>query len=92
LLQLVEQVAQGQAVDLGGGVYKKRLNRNEHRAIILAKRGEVWVFEYLFAKKDKANITGPELEGFRQIAKQYAKLTDVHIQQQLDSGYWREIV
>lgn len=46
-------VALGQADDLGGGVFKKRLNDNMHRSIVLAKAGEFWVFAYLFAKKDR---------------------------------------
>jgi len=36
----IEQVARGQADDLGGGVFKKRLNDNMHRSIVLAKAGE----------------------------------------------------
>ncbi len=52
----IRQVMLGQADDLGGGVYKKRLNKNMHRSIILAKSGERWIFAYLFAKKDRANI------------------------------------
>lgn len=44
-------MALGQAHDLGGGVFKKRLNDNEYRSIILAKTGEFWVFAYLFASK-----------------------------------------
>lgn len=47
----IRQVARGQADDLGGGVFKKRLNDNMHRSIVLAKAGEFWVFAYLFAKK-----------------------------------------
>lgn len=35
----VQQVLLGQADDLGGGVFKKRLNNNLHRSIILAKGG-----------------------------------------------------
>ena len=42
----------GQADDLGGGVFKKRLNDNMHRSIVLAKGGRHWVFAYLFAKKE----------------------------------------
>ncbi len=42
LCQAIEAVAQGKADDLGGGVYKKRLNQNRDRAIILAKGGVNW--------------------------------------------------
>ena len=65
----------GQAVDLGGGVYKKKLNKNQHRSIILAKGGEYWIYEYLFAKKDLDNIYDAELAMFRIIAKGYEGLT-----------------
>jgi hypothetical protein len=52
----IEEVRKGQADDLGGGVFKKRLNKNMHRSIILAKGGRYWVYAFLFAKKDQANI------------------------------------
>ena len=51
----------GQVDDLGGGVFKKRINNNMHRAIILAKAGRFWKFEYLFAKNDRENIKAAEL-------------------------------
>lgn len=37
LYQAIQSVLQGKVVDLGGGVYKKRLNKNRDRAIILTK-------------------------------------------------------
>jgi hypothetical protein len=39
LCEAIQEVMTGQAEDLGGGVFKKRLNRNMHRSIILAKGG-----------------------------------------------------
>lgn len=69
LCKAIEQVARGQADDLGGGVFKKRLNDNMHRSIVLAKAGEYWVFAYLFAKKDRANIDDDELLAFRKLAE-----------------------
>lgn len=62
----------GHADDLGGGVFKKRLNDNMHRSIVLAKGGRIWVYEYLFAKKDRDNIEDGELAAFRLLAKGYA--------------------
>lgn len=79
LCEAIRQVMAGQADDLGGGVFKKRLNDNMHRAIVLAKGGRYWVYEYLFAKKDRANIEDDELVAFRALAKAYAGLTDVQI-------------
>jgi hypothetical protein len=75
LCRAVAEVMDGKAVDLGNGVYKKRLDKNRHRSIILARGQKLWVFEYLNAKKDKANITQGELEAFRALAKAYGDLT-----------------
>ena len=81
----------GQADDLGGGVFKKRLNDNMHRSIILAKAGKWWVFEYLFAKKDRDNIEDDELVQFRALAKNYAMLNDMQIRQLVDGNHLKEI-
>ena len=37
-------------------------------------RGNTWVYEFLFAKKDRANITPKELAAFRSLAKSYTTL------------------
>jgi len=62
-----------------GGVYKKRLNQNRDRAIILVKGGEHWFYTFLYAKQDMANIDNRELAGFRELAKHYAALSDEKI-------------
>jgi hypothetical protein len=46
----IREVVQGRADDLGGGVFKKRLNKNMHRSIVLGRGRRHWVFAYLFAK------------------------------------------
>jgi hypothetical protein len=66
---------EGKVDDLGAGVYKKRLNDNMHRSIVLSKSAQGWVYQYLFAKKDRANIDNSELQQFRNLAKAYATLT-----------------
>jgi len=58
LCQAVGALLAGQGIDLGGGVFKKRLNQNRHRSIILAKGGQFWICQFLFAKKDRSNIDG----------------------------------
>jgi hypothetical protein len=68
LCSAMRQVMMGQADDLGGGVYKKRLGRNLYRSIIIAKGGQYWVYEYLFAKQDKANISDDDLARLRTLA------------------------
>jgi len=87
----IQQVMRGQADNLGGGVFKKRLNDNMHRSIILAKGGRNWVYEYLFAKKDRDNIEDDELADFRVLAKAYAGLSEVQMAQLLKDQDLMEI-
>lgn len=91
LLEAIKQVQRGQADDLGGGVSKKRLNDNLHRAIVLAKGGKYWVYEYIFAKKDRDNIDDDELLAFRLLAKAYAGLTERQVSQLLTNKDFMEI-
>lgn len=91
LCEAIQEVMKGQADDLGGGVFKKRLNKNMHRSIILAKGGRYWIYEYLFAKKDRANIENDELEDFRTLAKSYATLSDKQIARLLEDKDLTEI-
>jgi hypothetical protein len=81
----------GQADDLGGGVFKKRLDKNRSRSIILAKGRRYWVYAYLFAKKDRANIDDDELKAFRKLANLYAEKTDVEIDKELKAKVIVEI-
>lgn len=87
----IREAMRGQADDLGGGVFKKRLNDNLHRSIILAKGGRYWVYEYLFAKSDRDNIAEDELAGFRALAKAYAGLVDRQVGQLLQDKDLMEI-
>lgn len=91
LCEAIRAVRKGQADDLGGGVFKKRLDKNRHRSIILAKGGRYWVYEYLFAKKDRANIDDAELADFRVLAKAYAGLSDRQVDRLLKDGDFAEI-
>ena len=87
----IQQVLLGQVDDLGGGVFKKRLDNNLHRSIILAKGGKYWIYEYLFAKKDRENIENDELFAFRLLAKSYAGLSERQVGQLLVNGDFVEI-
>ena len=88
----IVEVMQGQADDLGGGVFKKRLNDNMHRSIILSKGGHHWVFVYLFAKKDRANIDPDELAGFRKLAWAYGRMTEAELASGLRQGDFQELL
>ena len=78
----------GQADDPGGGVFKKRLNKNMHRgALSWQNFGTSWLYQYLFARKDRANIDGDELREFRLLAKSLQGATDRNID--LCAGGWQ---
>ncbi len=81
----------GRADDLGGGVFKKRLRKNQYRSIILARADHNWVYEYLFAKQDRANIEDDELAAFRKLVKAYAGLTAEQVNQLIRENHWTEI-
>lgn len=91
LCKAITQVMAGQADDLGGGVFKKRLAKNQYRSIILARGGDWWVYEYLFAKQDRANIEDEELKAFRQLAMAYAGLTTEQVDALVTAKDWIEI-
>ena len=52
---------------------------------------EILAFEYLFAKQDRANINDDELVAFRDLAKAYALLTTMQMNQLLQNQDWTEI-
>lgn len=81
----------GQADDLGGGVFKKRLDQNRQRSIIVAKGRRYWVYAYLFAKQDRANIEDDELSAFRALADLYARKSDLEIDRELRAKELMEI-
>jgi len=91
LCDAIRQVLQGQCDDLGGGVFKKRLNKNRHRGLILARGGKYWVYAYLFAKKDRATIEEDELAAFRELAVLYAQKRDQDLEKELACGELEEI-
>ncbi|MBA2708984.1 MAG: type II toxin-antitoxin system RelE/ParE family toxin [Tatlockia sp.] len=91
LFESIQQVIQGQAIDLGGGVFKKRLNENKHRSIIVTWSGSYWVYEFLFAKKDLDNIDKNELIDFRKLAKAYSNLSAKQLNQLLKEKLLVEI-
>jgi hypothetical protein len=91
LCSAIRQVMLGQADDLGGGVYKKRLGKNHYRSIILAKGGDYWVYEFLFAKQHLANIPDAKLNQLRLLAKTYATLTASQVTEFLLNNDWMEI-
>ena len=91
LCKAVAQAMAGQADDLGGGVFKKRPGQNRYRSIFVARGGDYYVYVYLFAKQDRANINDAELKVFRGLAALYGAKTDAEIEAELAAGELMEI-
>jgi hypothetical protein len=73
----VKQLIAGGKTKLPGGVYKKRINNNLDRAIVLCRDGaNNWIFVGLFQKNELDNITNAELGDYQVLAKIYATLSD----------------
>lgn len=87
----VRDVLRGQAEDLGGGVFKKRMQRNLRRAIPVAKGRRFWIFVYIFAKSDRANIDQTELFAFRKLAALYGRKSEEDIEREIAVGALVEI-
>jgi hypothetical protein len=64
---------------------------HQYRSIILARGGSFWVYQYLFAKHDRANIEDDELKAFRELAKGYAALTSEQVAALIVGKDWIEI-
>lgn len=79
LCSAIRQAVLGQASDLGGGVLKKRLNKNHASFHHCCQRRPVLGICLSFCKKDRANISEDELRSFRALAGLYARKTDADI-------------
>jgi hypothetical protein len=53
----------------------KRVFKTAWFAKVLAKGGQYWIYQYLFAKSDRDNIDDNELVEFRKLAKLYTGLS-----------------
>ena len=76
LLRSGSDLTQGKGISLGDGVWKKRLNKNMHRSIVIEKAADWWFFIYLYAKNDRENITRAEEAAFKLLATQYAAMNE----------------
>jgi hypothetical protein len=73
------------------GSSKSDWGKNLYRSILVAKGRRYWVYVYLFAKKDQANIGTRDLSDFRALADLYARKTDADIATELELGELMEI-
>jgi hypothetical protein len=97
LVEAVNRLESGQAVDLGGGVYKMRVARpgeskaGGYRVIVFYKIKERTFFRYGFAKSAIANISKKELNIMKKYAKKFFAQSDEQINMQLANGTLLEI-
>jgi len=92
LCQAIQEMNRGLwDANLGGNVFKKRLNENRHRSIVLSKTDTYWFFTFLFAKAAQENISKDELSGFKKLAKDFGQLSDTSISAMLANDSLEEI-
>lgn len=84
LCRAAKQLADGQGDDLGGNVWKKRLDKNTKRGIVVNKVGEFWVFVFLFAKNNIENIDDRQLKKLKKLAADYRKMTKAAVDRALE--------
>ena len=91
LCQAVAELEQGKGDNLGGNVWKKRLNNNLSRSIVLTKPKFFWIFVHSFEKQDKDNLAVDELRGFKKLAKNFGNGGIEGIEAAKQNGSLREI-
>lgn len=98
LTKAAADVAAGQYdADLGGGVYKQRVARDDagksggYRTILLFKAGQHGFFTAGFAKNDKANLSAREVKALRTLAKVLLSYEDETIEVAVLAGELVEV-
>jgi hypothetical protein len=89
----IYEVFKSDFIQLGHNLYKKRIaarhkgKRGGYRSILYYRKGDLIVFMYLFAKKDRANITVKEMKELIEIARNYdVNLVGKNIQWAIEKG------
>ncbi|MDR1147984.1 MAG: type II toxin-antitoxin system RelE/ParE family toxin [Spirochaetaceae bacterium] len=83
--------------DLGSGVYKKRIakqdegKRGGYRIIVFFKNGTRTFFSYGFAKSVQGNISEKEVRVLRETSKEILNVSDAVLKSRIDTGNWIEI-
>ena len=85
------ELSGGQGDDLRGNVWKKRLDRNRSRSIVVVLIETMIVYVALYHKKDRANITDAELADFRMLAAAYGGMDAAMLDRFVAEGRFREI-
>jgi hypothetical protein len=90
LVEAAERIRNGRwDADLGGGIFKQRIARQGggksggFRTILCFKRGSHVFFIHGFAKNEKQNVSGRELQALQRLAKILLGLTPEEIERSL---------
>ena len=83
--------------DLGSGLIKQRIARagrgksGSYRTVVAFRRGERAVFLFGFAKNERSNIDGEELQEFRRLADVFLELDTKQITALIEDGELMEV-
>lgn len=98
LLHVTAELEQGLInANLGGGVYKQRLNRQHEgksggfRLLICYRENDKAFFTYGFSKSERENIAQTELEDLKKLAHILLSMPDREIENKLEAGAFLEI-
>ncbi len=98
LCEAVRAVEQGMIdADLGGGVIKQRVARTGggksggYRTIILYRKADIAFFVYGFSKSGRENVTRQELQGFKKLAGEMLKMTEMDIESLIKAGHLERV-
>ena len=89
---LVDLLETGQAIDLGGGVYKIRFarpgegKRGGYRVIVFYRTEELTFYEYCFAKSNRSTINPKLLKYYKDTAKEYLSMTPAQLRERKEQG------
>jgi hypothetical protein len=92
LLLAIKNVDNGNAVDLGGGLYKVRIARENqgksggYRSLLIFKKDNIALFIHGFAKNEQDNISESELALFKKQAKYIFSFDETKIQKAIEAG------
>jgi hypothetical protein len=98
LLTAVKRAEDGLVdADLGGGIIKQRIPRNNEgrsggfRSILVFRSGERAFFIHGFAKNDRENISKSELKALKLLAQELLSLTEAQLESATQQGKLLEI-
>ena len=99
--KLFEAVAEAEkgvsAIDLGGGLIKKRVSRSGqgksggYRTIIVYRIRALAIFVYGFPKSAKANLNAVELDAYKKLAQVFLGFSDQDIVKAVNAGELVEV-